>query len=236
AISYIRGPKGTDAVLEIARMDEDESIFITVTRARIEIPIVEYEYFEDSNLGYIKLTEFDANATDRVDEALAEVLALNPDGLIFDLRDNPGGWLNEAIGVADIFLGRGVVVTQRDSSGGERIFDARNGDRGEDIPMVVLVNPGSASASEIVAGAIQDRDRGVLIGETTLGKGSVQIPNDLYDGSQLRVTIARWYTPDEQEIHGNGLVPDIEVDFPNDTPAGEDPQLERAVEYLLQGE
>ena len=130
----------------------------------------------------------------------------------------------------------GVVLTQRGSDGSERVFDSQDGDNGEDIPMVVLVNQGSASASEIVAGAIQDRERGLLIGMTTLGKGSVQIPNDLYDGSQLRVTIARWYTPNEQEIHGNGLIPDIEVEFPVDTPVGEDPQLDRAIEYMLQGQ
>ena len=152
------------------------------------------------------------------------------------MRNNPGGWLNQAIGVADIFLDRGVVVTPRDSEGNERVFESRNGDTGEKITMVVLVNRGSASASEIVAGALQDRDRAVLIGQTTLGKGSVQVPNDLYDGSQLRVTIARWFTPSEQEIHGNGLTPNVEVEFPLDTPEGEDPQLERAIEFILEGE
>jgi carboxyl-terminal processing protease len=235
AISYIRGPKGTEAVLEIARRDETESIFISVIRARIEIPIVEYEMLED-DIAYIQLTEFDALATERVNDALVELLEQDPAGLIFDLRYNPGGWLNQAIGVADIFLDRGVVLTQRDSDGTERVFESLSGDEGEEIPLVVLVNRGSASASEIVAGALQDRERAILIGEVTLGKGSVQVPNDLYDGSQLRVTIARWYTPDDHEIHGNGLMPDIEVDFPIDTPAGEDPQLERAIEYFQQGQ
>lgn len=102
--------------------------------------------------------------------------------------------------------------------------------------MVVLVNGGSASAAEIVAGALRDRDRATLIGTTTLGKGSVQRPNELSDGSQLRVTIARWFTPDDVSIHGDGLAPDIEVEFPEDVAEGEDPQLERAVEYLTDGE
>lgn len=235
AISYIRGPEGTDAVLEIARADEPDSIFITVTRASIEIPIVEYELLED-DIAYIQLTEFDANATDRVLNALEELMEANPQALIFDLRDNPGGWLNQAIGVSDIFLDRGVVVIQRDSSGNERVFDSRNGDSGEDIPMVVLINRGSASASEIVAGALQDRERAILIGETTLGKGSVQAPNNLYDGSQLRVTIARWFTPNEQEIHGNGLAPDIEVLIPIEASADDDIQLERAIDYILNGQ
>lgn len=235
AISYIRGPAGTDAVLEIARPGESDPLIITVTRARIEIPVVEYEML-DGDIGYILLAEFDANATDRVQDALEELLQENPKGLIFDLRGNPGGWLDQAIKVSDLFLDQGLVAIERDSSGGEHSFYSYDGDLGEDIPMVVLVNGGSASASEIVAGAVQDRERAILIGTTTLGKGSVQRPNDLSDGSQLRVTIARWFTPNDQSIHGNGLEPDIVVERPNDTPPGEDPQLDRAIEYFMQGE
>ncbi len=235
AISYIRGPAGTDAELEIARQGESEPIFITVTRARIEIPIVEYEMLEN-DIAYLSLTEFDANATARVEDALKELLRENPQGLIFDLRGNPGGWLDQAIKVADVFLDEGLVAIERDSSGGEQSFFAYDGDIGEDIPMVVLVNGGSASASEIVAGALQDRDRAVLIGTETLGKGSVQRPNNLDDGSQLRVTIARWFTPDDQSIHGAGLTPDIEQEFPTETSVDEDPQIDRALEYFEQGQ
>jgi len=235
AISYIRGPAGTDAVLTILRANEEDEITITVTRARIEVPIVEYRMLDDE-IGYILLTEFDANATDRVQEALEELAKQNPEGLIFDLRANPGGWLDQSIKVSDLFLGKGLVAIERDSAGGEQRFYSYNGDIGEDIPMVVLVNRGSASASEIVAGALQDRGRAILIGTKTLGKGSVQRPNALSDGSQLRVTIARWFTPNDNSIHGDGLEPDILVEIPADTPAGEDPQLERAIEYLLQGQ
>ncbi len=235
AISYIRGPAGTDAVLTILRANEEEPIIITVTRARIEVPIVEYRML-DEGIGYVQLSEFDANATDRVQDALKDLLRQKPKGLIFDLRDNPGGWLDQSIKVADLFLGKGLVAIERDSSGGEQRFYAYNGDIGEDIPMVVLVNRGSASASEIVAGALRDRGRAVLIGTKTLGKGSVQRPNPLSDGSQLRVTIARWYTPNDTSIHGDGLEPDILVEITDDTPAGTDPQLERAIEYLLQGQ
>lgn len=234
AISYIRGPAGTDAILKIARSDEAEPIIITVTRARIEMPIVEYEMLEH-DIAYISLTEFDATAAERVEKALQELLKENPAGLIFDLRSNPGGWLDQAIKVSDVFLDKGLVAIERDSSGGEQKFYSYNGDMGEDIPLVVLVNGGSASASEIVAGALQDRGRATLIGQETLGKGSVQRPNNLDDGSQLRVTIARWFTPDNKSIHGEGLTPDIEQDYPRDTPVDEDPQLERATEYLLQG-
>ncbi|MGC9393385.1 MAG: S41 family peptidase [Anaerolineae bacterium] len=235
AISYIRGPAGTDAVLTILRADEEDEITITVTRARIEVPVVEYRMLDDG-IGYILLTEFDANATDRVQEALEELLKQNPKGLIFDLRSNPGGWLDQSIKVSDLFLSKGLVAIERDSAGGEQRFYSYNGDIGEDIPMVVLVNRGSASASEIVAGALQDRDRAVLIGTKTLGKGSVQRPNAISDGSQLRVTIARWFTPDDNSIHGDGLEPDVLVEISEDTPADEDPQLERAIEYLLQGQ
>jgi carboxyl-terminal processing protease len=206
-----------------------------VTRARIEIQIIETEML-DNDIAYLRLTEFDAVATERLEEALEELLAEDPQALIFDLRGNPGGFLSQAISVADLFLDRGVVAIQRDSQGGERVFRSRNGDIAEEIPLVVLVDGGSASASEIVAGAIQDRDRGVLIGTPTLGKGSVQLPNDLKDGSQLRVTIARWFTPDEQALHDNGLTPAIEVEYPRDTPADEDPQLDRAIEYIETGE
>ncbi|HOU12482.1 MAG TPA: S41 family peptidase [Anaerolineae bacterium] len=234
AISYIRGPAGTEAVLKIARPDVEEPIIITVVRAKIEVPVVDYKMLEN-DIAYVRLTEFDANAADKVNDALKELLAKKPKGLIFDLRANPGGWLDQAIKVSDIFLGKGLVAIERDSSGGEQRFYSYNGDLGEDIPMVVLVNAGSASASEIVAGALQDRERAVLIGTKTLGKGSVQRPNDLQDGSQLRVTIARWFTPKDKSIHGDGLEPDIEVEYPRDTPVGEDPQLDRAVEYLRSG-
>jgi carboxyl-terminal processing protease len=235
AISYIRGPAGTEAELEILRSGEPESIYVTVVRARIEIEIVESRILDGTDIAYLRLSEFDANASDSVEAALTSLLSQDPSGLILDLRNNPGGWLNEAIEVSDLFLDDGLVVTQRDSTGREQTFTSADGDIGENIPMVVLVNAGSASASEIVAGAIQDRGRGILIGTTTLGKGSVQLPNNLEDGAQLRVTIARWYTPNEQALHGAGLTPDLEVEYPPETPAEEDPQLDQAIEYLQEG-
>ena len=232
AISYIRGPAGTVADLEIIRSGEPDSLFISVTRAKIETPIVESRML-DKDIAYIRLAEFDASAQDRVQAALEDLLAQNPKALVFDLRDDPGGWLSQAIGVADLFLDQGLVAIERDSQGNEQRFTSQTGDIGEQIPMVVLVNGGSASASEIVAGALQDRGRAVLIGTKTLGKGSVQLPNNLEDGSQLRITIARWYTPNEQELHGNGLMPDVEATIPDDTPAGEDPQLQQAIDYIV---
>ncbi len=234
ALSLIRGPENSQVVLEIARPGEEDTFTVTVTRARIAVPIVESRML-DEDIAYIRLTEFDSNATSAVKEALETLLDDNPKGLIFDLRDNPGGLLTQSIQVADLFLDEGIVAIERDSSGNEQEFGSYDGDLGEDIPMVVLINGGSASASEIVAGALQDRGRAPLIGETTLGKGSVQLPHNLSDGSQLRVTIARWFTPNDTSIHENGLAPDVEAPYPQDTPVEEDPQLDRAVTYLLEG-
>ncbi len=239
ALGLIRGKAGTQVTLKVLREGEAEPLYFTITRARIEMPIVEYRMLEN-NIGYISLSEFDANATKRVDEALKALQAEGAEALIFDLRDNPGGWLDQALGVADIFIKDGVIAIERGYTDGkkesEQVFKAHAGDRGESIRMVVLVNGGSASASEIVAGALQDRGRAILIGENTLGKGSVQRPRTLYDGSQLRVTIARWYTPNNRTIHGDGLVPDIEVPLPKDAPVDSDPQLQRAIEYLTKGQ
>jgi len=234
AIILIRGPAGTDVTLTVERPSEGETFDVTVTRARIEIPVVEWEML-DEGIGYIHLREFSATATEQLEESLRQILADRPKGLILDLRNNPGGWLDQAVRVADLFLDDGVVLIER-SYDGEEIFRSYDGDLAEDIPLVVLVNGGSASASEIVAGAIQAHGRGILVGERTLGKGSVQRPYRLSDGSELRVTVARWYTPNDVAIHGQGLTPDIEVPFPEDAGPDGDPQLDRAIEYLLMGE
>lgn len=239
ALGLIRGKAGTQVTIKVLREGEKEPLVFTITRARIEMPIVEYRMLEN-NIGYISLSEFDANATKRVDEALKALQGQGAEALIFDLRDNPGGWLDQALGVADLFIKDGVIAIERGYTDGkqesEQVFKAHAGERGETIRMVVLVNGGSASASEIVAGALQDRGRATLIGQNTLGKGSVQRPRTLYDGSQLRVTIARWYTPNDRSIHGDGLKPDIVVEVPEDTPVDQDPQLQRAIEYLSQGQ
>ncbi len=237
AINLIRGPANSDVVLLIEREEEPELFDVTVTRARLEIPIIEVE-MRDDGIGYIHLHEFSATAHELTRDGLEELLAQNPAGIVFDLRNNPGGWLEQAIKVGDLFLDDGVIVIERWSDGREQQVEADPGDVGEDVPLVVLVNGGSASASEIVAGALQDQGRAILIGELTFGKGSVQRPFTLSDGSELRVTSALWFTPNDQAIHGQGIAPDIEVPWPVDEDLGpeEDPQLERAVEYLLTGE
>lgn len=232
AIALIRGPAGSQVTLLIERPGEETPFEVTVTRARIEIPLVEAKMLE-GDIAYIRLTEFSATATSQMKDGLEELLAQQPTGLILDLRDNPGGWLDQAASVADLFLDEGVLLIERASDGSEQIYRTHDGGPAEDIPLVVIVNGGSASASEIVAGAIQARGRGALVGEQTFGKGSVQRPYRLSDGSELRVTIARWFTPNDVAIHGQGLTPDVEVLLPEDLGAGQDPQLDAAVAYLL---
>jgi carboxyl-terminal processing protease len=236
AIGLIRGPEGTEVTLLIEREGVAEPFEVTVTRARLEIAITEVE-MRDDGIGYIRLYDFSATAGERMVEGLEELLAQEPQAIIFDLRGNPGGWLDQAVDVADLFLDDGAILIERWSDGREKSFEAHPGDVGEDVPLVVLVDRGSASAAEIVAGALQDRERAVLIGELTFGKGSVQRPFTLSDGSELRVTAALWFTPNDRAIHGDGLAPDIEVPWPEEEVEPDvDPQLERAVEYILAGE
>lgn len=235
AIGMIRGPAGTTVILTIARKGLDQTLDITVTRAHIDIPIVESKML-DNDVAYISLTQFNRGAGDQLRAQLQTLLAQNPKGVIFDLRDDPGGLLDEAVAVADAFLPAGVVVIERSRDGHEEVLRSVDGQAGESIPLVVLINGGSASASEIVAGALQDRDRATLIGDKSFGKGSVQLLHDLSDGSQLRVTVARWFTPDGNAIHGEGLMPDIAVSISaDDERAGKDPQLDRAIAFILNG-
>jgi carboxyl-terminal processing protease len=233
-VSEVKGPRGTEVTLTIVRESRSEPFDITVTRDIIELPIVEAEILEDG-IAYVRLTSFTASSASKLEEAVAEQLSDEPKALILDLRDNPGGFLSQSVAVADLFLSDGIVLFRRDSSGNEEIFESDDGDLAEEIPLAVLINAGSASASEIVAGAIQDRGRGILIGETTIGKGSVQKSYTLSDGSELRVTISRWYTPDDNSISEVGISPDILVDTSELIDGEYDDQLQRAIEYLLSG-
>ena len=240
-ILLVRGPAGTSVTLKVMREGEAEPLEFTIVRARFEVAVVEYEMLPaemtgGAAIGYIRLTEFGRTAEEKLLEALTAILAQQPSGLIFDLRDNPGGYLDQSVAVADAFLPEGVALFERNLRGLDETFTTDDGDAAESIPLVVLVNAGSASASEIVAGAIQDRGRAVLVGETTFGKGSVQQVHTLSDGGELRVTVARWYTPDNHSIQGEGITPDIAVESPEDLGGPEDGQLRRAIEFLLNGE
>jgi carboxyl-terminal processing protease len=236
AIALIRGPAGTPVRLSVLREGE-EPFEVEIIRASIDIPVVEAEMREDG-VAYIRLFEFSSDASAKLENAIRDMQDQDAAGLILDLRGNPGGWLNEAVQTAGLFLPKDeVVLLERFKDGTERPYLAPFRPAAADIPMVVLVDGGSASASEIVAGALQDHDRAVLVGEQTFGKGSVQWPHELSNGAELRVTVARWFTPNDRAIHGEGLAPDIEVELTEeDLEADLDPQLERAVQFLLTGE
>jgi carboxyl-terminal processing protease len=239
AIALILGPAGTEVRLKILR-EGAEPFEVVVTRAHIEVPMVEWEVREDG-IAYVSLFNFDSDSHIKLAQAIEELLAQNPKGLIFDLRGNPGGFLHEAVLTAGLFVPKDtVVMIERTKEDEIRLRPEDFGAEdpiAPDIPLVVLVNGGSASASEIVAGALQDLDRSVLIGEQTFGKGSVQLLHELSNGAELRVTTARWFTPNDRAIHGEGLMPDFELEMTQeDMEADLDPQLERAVEYLLTGQ
>ncbi|MFN8464307.1 MAG: S41 family peptidase [Caldilineaceae bacterium] len=232
AIDKIRGPKGSKVVLTIVRQGEDAALDIEVTRDRIEIPTIATDTL-DGDIAYIQLNTFNENAGDLVREAVTDALAKNPKGMIFDLRGNPGGLLTQAVAVANVFMEDSNVLIERFADGKEQVYKTENKATAKDIPLVVLVNEGSASASEIVAGAIQDNGRGKMVGAKTYGKGSVQLPQTLSDGSIMRVTIARWFTPKDRTIDGTGLDPDVVVPVTDqERQQGTDPQLNKAVELL----
>jgi carboxyl-terminal processing protease len=235
AAELIRGPAGTVVNLTIER--NGEQFDVDVTRDVVEIPSVDGEMLEE-NVAYVRLNRFAIRTEEELRETLQRLMAQNPAGLILDLRNNPGGGLNSAVDVADEFLGEGVVLIEQFGSGNERVFESDEEGLAQEIPMVVLVNEGSASASEVLAGAIRDRDRGTLIGTTTFGKGTVQTWHPLSNGGGVRITTARWLTPEGTWVDEEGLTPDVVVEQPEpqepvpDQPP-QDEQLQAAVDYLL---
>lgn len=234
-IRRILGPAGSEVTLSVRREGRDEPFEVTVIRREIVVPSVESRMLED-DIAYLRLFTFGEDTTRDMTSALRELLRQDPRGLVLDLRGNGGGFLGTAVNVASEFLAGGEVLTERFADGSDKVYDATRGGLATEIPMVVLINEGSASASEIVAGAIQDQDRATLVGTTSFGKGSVQnwIPLS-GDGGAVRVTVARWYTPNGRQIREEGLEPDIIVErTPADIEGDRDPQLDRAVDLLLE--
>ena len=225
--ALLRGEVGTPVKIEIAR--GGQKLAFNITRAEISVPSVTWRILSQApDVGYVKLNIFAQTSKDEVIEAITALKKQGAKKLIFDLRDNGGGLLDAAVGVASQFVA-GTVVSEKDRSK-QRDFTAEASGAARDMPLVVLVNGGTASASEIVSGAIQDKGRGVLVGVKTYGKGSVQDVIPLSDGSSLHVTIAEWLTPQGRQITGKGLQPDVVVELTNDDVAnGRDPQLDRAL-------
>jgi carboxyl-terminal processing protease len=234
AVDKIRGPKGTMVLLTIVRTGVAEPFNVEVVRDLIETPTIATDTIgQDKNIAYVKLTTFNQNAGQLVQQAVEEALNREPAALIFDLRGNTGGLLREAVKVANVFIDNSVVLLERFSDGHTETYKTATTAVAKEIPLIVLVNSGSASASEIVAGALQDTGRARLLGVTTYGKGSVQLPHTLRDGAIMRVTIAHWFTPNDRTIDGTGLEPDVVVDLTDeDRNKGADPQLTAAVELL----
>lgn len=232
----VLGPAGSTVVLTILREGATETFDVSIVRGTITIASVELEML-DNNIAHIALNTFGDSTASELRDLIKEAKDQGAEGIILDLRNNGGGYLLTAVDVASEFIGEGPIVYEKYGDGRDNdVYKAVKGGSALDIPMVVLVNEGTASASEIVAGALQDYERAQLIGVTTYGKGSVQIWTPLSDDQgAVRITIAKWLTPHERTIHQVGLTPDVVVELTEeDIQAGNDVQLEQAVEVLLE--
>jgi carboxyl-terminal processing protease len=229
----VLGPAGTEVKLTILR-EKEKPFEVLIKRAKIVMPSIVSKML-DNNIAYVQITTFGETTGNDLVNALKQLLANKPKGLILDLRNNGGGYLSTSIQVVSQFINGGKpALYERFGDGKEKVYNTFNGGLATDIPLVVLVNEGTASASEITAGAIQDYQRGKLVGVTTYGKGSVQDWIPLADDQgAVRVTIARWLTPNKRLIHQIGLKPDVEVAITEDDIKNKkDPQLEKAIELL----
>ncbi|TSC55825.1 MAG: hypothetical protein Greene041639_499 [Parcubacteria group bacterium Greene0416_39] len=234
AVSLIRGPKGTNVTFSILREGWNESKEFTIERAVIQVPSLKWE-LKEGNIAYVKLNQFSAKAGRDFAKAAGEILASSAKKIVLDLRNNPGGYLEVSQDIAGWFLAKGsaVVIEDFGKEGKQQVYQARGNPVFVSYPMVVLINEGSASASEILAGALRDGRGITLIGEKSFGKGSVQELKELKDRSALKVTVAKWLTPKGESISDKGLEPDIVVKMDEkDVDEKRDPQLEKALEVV----
>jgi len=233
--ALVRGKVGTKVTISVRRSGSDALLSFTITREIINTPSVAYHILDNApQIGYIVINRFTERSGEEVQKAAQELEQKGARQMILDLRDNGGGLLTAAIDVSSQFLSDGVVLYEQEKGKPERTFRTTPGGVAVNMPLIILVNYGTASASEIVAGALRDNNRAILIGDQTYGKGSVQHIYDLGDGSSLHVTAAEWFTPDRHQLTGHGLVPDVIVSRSNDDiAAGRDPQLDRAIAYWL---
>ncbi len=234
AVNLIRGPKGTEVTLTILREEWGETKDIKIVRGVIEIPSLKWE-LKENNIAYLKLYNFTEKAAFDFNKAAIEILASPAEKIILDLRNNPGGYLEVAQNIAGWFLLKGEIVAIEEFGGGKERneYKAEGNAKLSTYPIVVLINKGSASGSEILAGALRDNRQVLLIGETSFGKGSVQELEKLRGGSSLKITIAKWLTPKGESISDKGLEPDIKVEMTDeDYNEGRDPQLDKAIEII----
>jgi len=234
AAHLIRGEKGTAVVLTILRKPEKITKDVEIIRDTINIKSVSWELKgQNDKIAYIKIIHFSNDTWLDFQDIARVALASNPQGLILDLRNNPGGYMNTAVNIAGYWLGEEVVVIARDANGQEKKYKSSGPQVFNNLPTVVLVNQGSASASEILAGALQDYQKATILGVETFGKASVQELKSFVDGSALKLTIANWHTPLGRSFNEVGIIPDVEVEATEeDYLEGKDPQLSRALEIL----
>jgi carboxyl-terminal processing protease len=240
AVSRIRGDKGTKVKLHITREGFKEPKEIEITRDTITVESVKWSFVTDKKSGKrfarITVSHFNERTLAKFNEAVRALLLEDVDGIVLDLRNNPGGFLDTAVDMAGEWVSHDVIVVEKFSDGTKKNYASDGGARLSEIPTVILVNGGSASASEIVAGALQDYGKAKLIGEKTFGKGSVQDYTEFEDGSALKLTVALWLTPKGRSINKEGIAPDVEVEMtPEDYDAEKDPQLDKAIELLVTG-
>jgi len=235
AVSYIKGEKGTEVVLTIFPKDSEVTKKVSIIRAEIDIPSVIYKVEDD--IAIVEITYFNDDTDERFSKVVQQILNDNPSGVIIDLRNNPGGYLNIAVDITSYWLEPGQVVVREIFSDkrNDHNYTATKKNSLAHFKTVVLANEGSASASEILAGALQDYQLAEVVGMTTFGKGSVQQLMDLQDNSSVKLTVARWLTPNGRTIDGQGILPDYEVDFTIEDYESElDPQLDRAKELIFE--
>jgi carboxyl-terminal processing protease len=240
-VGLIRGQRGTPVTLTVMRQGTPEPVEITVVRAEIRLKSVRARMLDDQ-VGYLRISSFSATTGNEMAAAVKNLMEQTPRGVIVDLRNNPGGYLSASVEASAQFVNPGTVVLFQQSGNGDRkTYRTEGGGTATEVPMVVLINKGSASASEIMAGALRDNGRAFLVGEKSFGKGTVQNVHELSDKSGLRVTTAQWLTPSEAPIQGVGLAPDEVIELPptatisSEATRVDDAQLDAAVRHLLGG-
>ncbi|MBI1984794.1 MAG: S41 family peptidase [Candidatus Wildermuthbacteria bacterium] len=234
AVSLIRGPKGTKIVLSILRAGWDKPRDFSIERAVIEVPSLKWE-MKEGNIAYLRIYQFSQKAGIDFQKAANEIISSGAGGIVLDLRNNPGGYLEVSQDIAGWFVeqGKTIVIEDFGPEREQQVYQARGNAAFASWPIVVLINEGSASASEILAGALRDQLNALLVGKTSFGKGSVQELQDFFDNSSLKVTVAHWLTPNGTLIAGKGLKPDVEIDITEENIQQEkDPQLDKALEIV----